>query len=471
MAATIFFFTRHLTSIYCIFLCVGLASYSTLGAQCNNNTVINISGPATTTWTAPQTGGPFFVQITATGGGGGPITQIFFNNGGNGATMSGVFVVQNGETIRAIAGDFGKFATLEGAGAGGGSGAVNCGNPSDCVNGEILIIAAGGNGGDQFVGLGGSAATNGNGNGGLAGGDPLHEPDWGGGGGALNSGGQNSIGSGGQGGGQVFRTGLSAGGEGSRTQVPNDGGAGMGGGGGGGDYGAGGGGGHTGGNGGNNSEASSFNSGADQVNTDGANGGGANPGSVVVVCLGPLPIELVNFKAVILASHIGLHWSTATEKNNLGFEVERSADGTNWHTLDFVPGSGTSYAKNEYSFSDHSPFPGVNYYRLKQIDHDGAFEYSPMVVADMRTDDLQFNVFPNPSTDGLLTLRVVSSQEGDGLLEIFDWAGYKVYREPVQLLKGTMVYPVSMTTFPKGTYTTRLELPDGSMFFRKIVIQ
>ncbi|MBK8194645.1 MAG: hypothetical protein IPK76_16045 [Lewinellaceae bacterium] len=56
-------------------------------------------------------------------------------------------------------------------------------------------------------------------------------------------------------------------------------------GGGGGDYGAGGGGGHTGGNGGNGSEASSFNSGADQVNTDGANGGGNNPGSVVVVCL------------------------------------------------------------------------------------------------------------------------------------------------------------------------------------------
>lgn len=440
--------------------------------DCDNTTVLDISGPATADWTAPATGGPFSVRIIATGAGGGNMTEIFFNNGGQGATMRGTFLVQNGQTIRAIAGDFGKNATLEGAGAGGGSGAVNCGTSGDCNTGTILIIAAGGNGGDQFDGLGGSVATTGTGNGGLAGGDPLHEPDWGGGGGGLNGPGQNSSGSGGQGGGQVDKNGLSPGGLGSGTQVPNDGGDGMGGGGGGGDYGAGGGGGHTGGTGGNGSKASSFNSGTSPLNTPGTDGVGPSPGTVTIICLASLPVALTDFKAVVQNnSGVTLYWNTDTEKNNLGFEVERSFDGQGWSPLGFVPGNGNSSQPRAYIFPDENPLPGVNYYRLKQIDTDGTHDYSPMVVADVAAPTLQFDVFPNPSGDGQFSVRAVSNSEGEALLEIFDWAGYKVWKETLHLLEGTVVWPVTMTTFPKGSYKARLEMPDGRVQFHKIVIQ
>ncbi len=171
---------------------VGLSAPSLLFAQnCNNTTVITLTGPGTAQWTAPATGGPFSVRITATGGGGGANTVNFDELGGSGATLSGTFVVQNGQTLLAIAGDFGKDATLEGAGGGGGSGAVNCGNPSNCAGGTILIIAAGGNGGSTTPGQGGSALVNGNGSGGQAGGDPAHQPDWGGGRGGLHRDGQD----------------------------------------------------------------------------------------------------------------------------------------------------------------------------------------------------------------------------------------------------------------------------------------
>ncbi|MCB9304957.1 MAG: T9SS type A sorting domain-containing protein [Lewinellaceae bacterium] len=441
-----------------------------LRAQCDNTTVINISGPSTTTWTAPSTGGPFLVHITATGAGGGANTVNLMNDGGTGAIMSGSFLVQNNQTLRAIAGDFGKNATLEGAGGGGGSGVVNCGNPSNCAGGTILVIAAGGGGGDEFIGLGGSSLTNGNGSGGLAGGEPLHQPDWGGGGGGLNSSGQNSAGSGGFGGGQVFKSGLSAGGIGSRTQDINDGGNGMGGGGGGGDYGGGGGGGHTGGNGGNGAPAKSFNSGTSQSNSSGINGGGANVGTVMVVCLQALPVELLDFKAHVQDESIRLLWSTGSEKDNLGFHVERSIDNHHWHAMGFVQGHGSSVVRNDYEFTDTHPVPGINYYRLKQVDSDGSFEYSPIVVADVRHKDNQVDIYPNPSPDGIFSLRMVSTTEGTARLEIFDWAGYKVYGESVQLLKGTVIYPVSMTTFPKGSYTARLELPDGRIVYRKILL-
>jgi len=466
------------------FLCAALSCGGVMNApaQCNNTTVVNINGPATATWTAPASGGPFSVRITARGGDGGNITNIFRNSGGQGATMSGTFVVQNSETLRAIAGDFGKNATLEGAGAGGGSGAVNCGTggAGNCSNGTILIIAAGGNGGDEFIGLGASSAADGDGDGGQTGGNPAHPNDWGGGGGGVNGSGQSS-GSGGTGGGQVILTGPAPGGPGSGNQVPNNGGAGMGGGGGGGDYGGGGGGGHTGANGGNDNAArsKSFNSGEDQSNSDGPDGfnftGSSAPaavaGNVTIVCLGALPVELINFKAVMRDKAVQLLWSTASEKDNFGYDLERSPDGANWGPIGFVPGNGTTTRRNDYAFTDEHPLPGVNYYRLKQTDTDGAFHYSPIVVADVRLNgQLSFDIYPNPSSDGSLCIRTVSGQEGEARLEIFDWAGYKVYTEKWHLPEGTVVFPFSLATFPKGAYSARLELPDGSVQCKKILL-
>lgn len=397
--------------------------------------------------------------------------------------MSGTFLVQNGHTIRAIAGDFGKNATLEGAGGGGASGAVDCGSngPSGCANGTIMIVAAGGGGGDEFPGLGGSSNV-GSGEGGAKGGNPDHPSDWGGGGGGENSDGDGfppPSTNGGEGGKKISLTGLAAGGAGSGNQVPNNGGSGMGGGGGGGDYGAGGGGGHTGGDGGNGAPAGSFNSGDEQANADGTDGyvfpAGSPPagisGTVTVICLAALPVELVNFVALLPKNGgVQLLWETASEKNNRGFDVERSADGRSWTSLDFVSGHGTTALPHKYSFFDEHPLEGVNYYRLKQWDTDGRFEFTPIVIADVRANSQHFDVFPNPSADGNITFRLVSRQEGNGLLEIYDWAGYKVYKEALQLPEGTLAWPVDLATFPRGTYTSRLELADGTVLFQKIVL-
>ncbi|HRI59767.1 MAG TPA: hypothetical protein PK228_08585, partial [Saprospiraceae bacterium] len=458
-----------------------------LQAQCNNTTVLTLTGPGIDEWTAPSTGGPFSVTISATGAAGGAYIQANPDNtGGTGATMSGTFIVQNGHKLFAIAGGGGFHSQLEGGGGGGASGVVNCGTGA-CGSGAILIIAAGGNGGqlggaNGGLGLGGSSAQNGNGSGGPNGGDN----DAGGGGGGLNGPGQGA-GSGGGGGGQVSKVGLSPGGSGSFNPVSgdNDGGAGMGGGGGGGDgatsnTAAGGGGGHTGGSGGNLSAATSINTGTSQSNSDGTDGGGSpgnpntppstpsNPGTITIVCLEALPVELINFKAVIRKNgQVTLLWSTATEKDNHGYDIERSADNRHWTTLGFVPGKGTTTDKQEYTYCDDKPLPGINYYRLKQTDTDGKYQYTPMVVADVRGGNSQFDVFPNPSANGALSVRAVATQEGDAMLEIFTWAGLKVYKETFRVYAGTILWPLDMTTFPKGAYTARLEMPDGTVQFKK----
>ncbi|HRI59769.1 MAG TPA: T9SS type A sorting domain-containing protein [Saprospiraceae bacterium] len=454
-------------------LFVLLFQFSTedLQAQCNGNTVLSITGSATgtsSTWTAPATGGPFSISISATGAGGGDVTGWTTpDQGGSGATMSGTFTVQNGQTIRAIAGWRGEDGPDVGAGGGGGSGAVNCGNPSNCAGGTVLIVAAGGNGdnGPGGVGLGGSD-TEGDGQGG-----PSGANDEGGGGGGFLTNGGNAPGSGGGGGAKISLISFSVGGTGSGTGG-GDGGNGMGGAGGGGSIGSGGGGGHTGGSGDNLNPAKSFNSSSNQSNSPGNDAGGPNLGTVVIVCLGPLPVELINFKALIQDnSDVMLLWSTASEKDNLGYDVERSVDNRNWSSLAFVQGNGTTTDKQEYTYHDDKPFAGVNYYRLKQMDTDGKYQYTPMVVADVRGGGSQFDVFPNPSAGGTMSVRAVSTQEGDATLEVFTWAGLKVYKETFRVYEGTIVSPLDMSTFPKGTYTARLEMPDGTAQFKKIVLQ
>jgi hypothetical protein len=225
-------------------------------------------GPATGTWTAPPTGGPYLIHITTGGAQGG----YGVYNPGNGAVMTGNFIVNAGQQLDIEAGGLGGDASYAGGGGGGSGVKVD-------ASGAILIIAGGGGGGGQTDGGNGLITTSGPntgtaGNGGSTGANA-------GGGGGLNSasvgGGGAGFGAAGGGGGGQFGSGS----------------GGFGGGGGGYSSGAGliasggGGGGYSGGNGGNNTGgygAGSINTGTDQTNTAGANAG---VGYVTITCLGP----------------------------------------------------------------------------------------------------------------------------------------------------------------------------------------
>jgi hypothetical protein len=93
-----------------------------------------------------------------------------------------------------------------------------------------------------------------------------------------------------------------------------------------------------------------------------------------------LPVELLFFSATAHnQKQVILNWATASELNNDFFTVERSIDGLNWEVVEFVNGNGTTPLRNDYSTTDIRPFTGLSYYRLKQTDFDGAFEYSYIV--------------------------------------------------------------------------------------------
>ena len=90
------------------------------------------------------------------------------------------------------------------------------------------------------------------------------------------------------------------------------------------------------------------------------------------------PVELTKFEAKSNQNKVNLKWATATELNNNYFEVQHSADGRDYKTIGTLKGNGTTPIGSVYNFEHLSPTVGINYYRLKQVDVDGKYEYSPI---------------------------------------------------------------------------------------------
>lgn len=114
--------------------------------------------------------------------------------------------------------------------------------------------------------------------------------------------------------------------------------------------------------------------------------------------LAALPVELTSFTAIENNGVVDLHWTTSTETNNLGFEVQRGRDKNQFLVIGYVDGNGTSTQSKNYSFSDNAVSFGAYYYRLKQIDTDGTFTYSDVVEVNV-PDPAEFILsqnYPNP---------------------------------------------------------------------------
>jgi|GEM_PF-4127723 len=112
-----------------------------------------------------------------------------------------------------------------------------------------------------------------------------------------------------------------------------------------------------------------------------------------------LPISLVNFDGVCDEDGIELKWQTASEKDNQRFIVERSNDGINFKTIVEIPGSVSTNNIQHYFFYDQSPSQGLNYYRLKQQDFNGALTIFKVISVDascLRQKELELSLYPNP---------------------------------------------------------------------------
>jgi hypothetical protein len=155
----------------------------------------------------------------------------------------------------------------------------------------------------------------------------------------------------------------------------------------------------------------------------------------------PLPIELLSFEARLQGNAVSLQWVTASEINNDYFTIEKSTNLFDWSILGFVDGAGTTNLKQHYNFTDNASIKGVAYYRLKQTDLDGAFEYfNPLAI----------NVVSLVNEENLKIIRssdrisVIVPEQRSGKLEMYDMQGRLVF---FGISAGTVDIPVDRGSF------------------------
>ncbi len=130
-----------------------------------------------------------------------------------------------------------------------------------------------------------------------------------------------------------------------------------------------------------------------------------------------LPVELTKFSGTSRNKNVHLSWETASEANNEGFQIEHSVDGIEWKNIGFKKGNGSTDLFSQYEFTHDSPTLESNYYRLKQLDFDGKFEYSAIINVSI-TADQEISISPNP-TNGVIRLNKFS----EGEIKIYDASG------------------------------------------------
>ncbi|MCH8903050.1 MAG: T9SS type A sorting domain-containing protein [Bacteroidetes bacterium] len=141
-----------------------------------------------------------------------------------------------------------------------------------------------------------------------------------------------------------------------------------------------------------------------------------------------LPIELIDFTAKPVQSYVDIHWETASELNNDYFTIERSGNGTDFEWLVDINGAGNSWSNLEYYYTDVNPLSGTSYYRLKQTDFNGVFEYFPMVSVTLNTITKEiFEVFPNPCYSDKFYIRFNEEKETSFLVTLYDVYGKEIF--------------------------------------------
>ena len=161
-----------------------------------------------------------------------------------------------------------------------------------------------------------------------------------------------------------------------------------------------------------------------------------------------------------------LDWSTTSEANNKGFEIQRSVDARTWATLGTVEAKqldGNSSVLQRYSFMDATPAAGINYYRLKQTDFDGAFEYSKVVTIRFGADGQPLFVYPNPLKVNQRMLNLSDKSIVD--VKVYNATGALVLRPVVNEGK------VSMGQLATGIYLVHTTAKDGKVSVIKLAIE
>ncbi len=172
----------------------------------------------------------------------------------------------------------------------------------------------------------------------------------------------------------------------------------------------------------------------------------------------PIPVELISFTSSVTGNNVQLNWSTASERNNQGFDIQRKSSGSEFQSVGFISGAGTTTETRNYTFNDEV-INGTYIYRLKQIDFDGTFEYSKEIEVYVNIPDvyaLEQN-YPNPFNP-TTTVNFSIAEAGMVKLTVFNILGQEVMTPVNEMLDaGKHSIMIDASSLTSGTYFYKLE--------------
>ena len=148
---------------------------------------------------------------------------------------------------------------------------------------------------------------------------------------------------------------------------------------------------------------------------------------------GVLPVTLANLSAAVQNNYVKLSWQTVTESNNKGFYVQHSADGKSYNDAGFIASKASGGNSDKiiyYDFTDMNPYSNSNFYRIKQVDKDGKYQYSNIVSAELLLNNI-FKVYPNPVKD-ILTIELNNGSGQNISVAIADADGRIILHQSLQ---------------------------------------
>lgn len=183
------------------------------------------------------------------------------------------------------------------------------------------------------------------------------------------------------------------------------------------------------------------------------------------ICV-PLPIELLSFEVYPSNSkEVNIEWTTASEINNDYFQIEKSQDGVNWTFMKQIDGAGNSYSILNYKDLDANPYLGISYYRLKQVDFNGDYSYSPIKSVNFEGIEI-INTYPNPSSD-IINVTINSHSEINILITLTSVDGKLVYSNSLGLGEGFSTFPVSIRNLESGSYILKVQSENNLYYDQK----
>lgn len=186
-----------------------------------------------------------------------------------------------------------------------------------------------------------------------------------------------------------------------------------------------------------------------------------------------IPVELLSFTGEKVGSTVQLHWSTATETNNLGFEVQKKNSAGEWKALSFINGNGTSTLRHDYTYTDKNPAGDIITYRLKQIDMDGTYKYHSSVQVSFGSPvsfELTQN-YPNPFNPAT-TINYSVPSTGFVELKVFNILGKEI-STLVNSIQESGYYNISFdaANLPSGVYFYQLKAGSFTSVRKMIVLK